>query len=38
MLALQEDEARKNKLGLWSAEQQTPPWVWRKNHLHSVNK
>jgi micrococcal nuclease len=32
MLALQEDEARKNKLGLWNAEQQTPPWVWRKNH------
>jgi endonuclease YncB( thermonuclease family) len=34
MLALQEDEARKNKLGLWQAQQQTPPWVWRKNHLH----
>jgi endonuclease YncB( thermonuclease family) len=34
MLALLEDEARKNKLGLWNAEQPTPPWVWRKNHLH----
>ncbi len=33
MLALLEDEARKNKLGLWNAKQQTPPWVWRKNHL-----
>lgn len=32
MLALLEDEARKNKLGLWIAEQQMPPWVWRKNH------
>jgi len=34
MLALQEDEARKNKLGLWNEKQQTPPWVWRKIHLH----
>ncbi len=34
MLALLEDEAHKNKLGLWQAEQQTPPWVWRKNHPH----
>ena len=34
MLGLQEDEARKNKLGLWEAQQQTPPWVWRKNHPH----
>ena len=34
MLALLEDEARKNKLGLWNAKQQTPPWVWRKNHPH----
>lgn len=33
-LALLQDEARKNKLGLWNVEQQTPPWVWRKNHLH----
>jgi micrococcal nuclease len=33
MLALQEDEARKNKLGLWEAQQQTPPWVWRKKHV-----
>jgi micrococcal nuclease len=32
MLALQEDEARKNKLGLWDAQRLTPPWVWRKNH------
>ena len=32
MLALSEDEARKNKLGLWQAQQQAPPWVWRKNH------
>jgi micrococcal nuclease len=34
MLALQEDEARKNKLGLWNEKQQTPPWVWRKNRVH----
>jgi micrococcal nuclease len=34
MLALQEDESRKNKLGLWNAQQQTPPWVWRKNRQH----
>lgn len=34
MLALQEDEARNNKRGLWKAKQQTPPWVWRKNHPH----
>jgi endonuclease YncB( thermonuclease family) len=33
-LALLEDEARKYKLGLWNAEQQTPPWVWRKKHPH----
>ena len=32
MLALLEDEARKNKLGLWQSQQQTEPWVWRKNH------
>jgi micrococcal nuclease len=34
MLDLAERAARKNKLGLWGAEQQTPPWVWRKNHPH----
>ena len=34
MLALLEDEARKNKLGLWQSQQPTAPWVWRKNHLH----
>ena len=33
-LDLAEQVARKNKLGLWEAQQQTPPWVWRKNHLH----
>ena len=33
-LDLAEQDARKNKLGLWQAEQQTPPWVWRKNHPH----
>ena len=33
-LALLQDEARKNKLGLWQGQQQTPPWVWRKNHLY----
>lgn len=27
-----EQEARKNKLGLWKAKQQTPPWVWRSQH------
>ncbi len=32
MLDLAEQEARKNKFGLWKAEQQTPPWAWRKNH------
>lgn len=30
MLALLEDEARKNKRGLWEAEKPTPPWVWRR--------
>lgn len=34
MLALLEDEARKNKLGLWNAKKPTPPWVWRKNNSH----
>jgi micrococcal nuclease len=29
MLALREDEVRKNKLGLWNAEKPTAPWVWR---------
>ena len=29
-----EQDARKNGLGLWKAKQQTPPWVWRKNHPH----
>ena len=33
-LALLEDEARKDKRGLWQAAQQIPPWVWRKNHPH----
>ena len=33
-LALLQDEARKNKLGLWQVQQPTPPWVWRKNHPH----
>lgn len=33
-LDLAEQEARKNKLGLWNTQQQTPPWVWRKNHPH----
>jgi micrococcal nuclease len=32
MLALQEEEARKNKLGLWADEKPMPPWVWRKSH------
>ena len=31
-LALLQIEARKNKLGLWQSQQQTTPWVWRKNH------
>lgn len=34
MLGLQEDEARGNKLGLWSAKHPTATWVWRKNHPH----
>ena len=34
MLALQEDEVRKNKLGLWQDEKPIPPWVWRKNHMN----
>ena len=34
-----EQEARRNKRGLWANKQQTPPWVWRheswrKNHPH----
>ena len=29
-----EQEARRNKLGLWASKQQTPPWLWRKNHPH----
>ncbi len=33
-LAVLQDKARKNKLGLWQSQQPTPPWVWRKNHLH----
>jgi micrococcal nuclease len=32
-LDLAELDARKNKLGLWEAQQQTPPWVWRKKHV-----
>ena len=34
-IALLQDEARKNKLGLWQGQQQTPPWVWRK--LNTAN-
>ena len=33
-LDLAEQDARKNKLGLWEDQQPTPPWVWRKNHPH----
>ena len=33
-LALLQDEARKNKFGLWEVQQQTPPWIWRKNMQH----
>ncbi len=33
-LELAEMEARDNKRGLWKTKQQTPPWVWRKNHPH----
>ena len=39
-LELAEMEARDNKRGLWKAQQQTPPWVWRdkglwrKKHSH----
>lgn len=33
MLALLEDEARKNKGGLWNADKPTPPWIWRKYQL-----
>lgn len=33
-LAKTEENARKNKLGLWQAEKPTPPWVWR----HLVHK
>jgi micrococcal nuclease len=33
-LAVLQEKARKNKLGLWEAQQPTAPWVWRKNHLH----
>ena len=31
-LDLAEQAARKNKLGLWKTQQQTPPWVWRKEN------
>ncbi len=33
-LELAELEARDHKRGLWQAQHPTPPWVWRKNHLH----
>ena len=33
-LELAQMEARDNRRGLWKAKQQTPPWVWRKNHPH----
>ena len=33
-LDLAEQNARNNKLGLWKAKRQTPPWVWRKSHVH----
>jgi micrococcal nuclease len=33
-LAAAEQQAHNNGLGLWHAKQQTPPWVWRKNHPH----
>ncbi|HSG93662.1 MAG TPA: thermonuclease family protein, partial [Methylotenera sp.] len=26
------EAARKNKIGLWSAEKPLPPWVWRRLH------
>jgi micrococcal nuclease len=31
-LDLAEQDARNKGLGLWHAKQQTPPWLWRKNH------
>jgi micrococcal nuclease len=33
-LAFAQQRAYNNHLGLWNAKQQTPPWVWRKNHPH----
>jgi len=33
-LELAEMEARNHKRGLWQSQHPTPPWVWRKNHLH----
>jgi endonuclease YncB( thermonuclease family) len=35
-LSALEADARKNKLGLWQAENPTPPWVWR--HLIRKNQ
>ena len=29
-LLFAEQEARRNKLGLWASKQQTPPWIWRR--------
>ena len=33
-LDLAEQNARKNKLGLWQNAKPAPPWVWRKYHAH----
>ena len=33
-LDLAEQEARKNKRGLWQNQHSTPPWIWRKNQPH----
>jgi micrococcal nuclease len=37
-LALAEQDARKNKLGLWANPTPTAPWVWRKKHPHTFAK
>lgn len=32
-----QDEARSRRIGLWSEEAPTPPWLWRKQSRHRSN-